>query len=149
MVGRDQGSLFPKRDARLGEVALSVEHLQVADPANPERLAVDGLDLEIRAGEIVGVYGLMASGRTELLEAIAGRLPVDLGHVTFEGEDLGRAPVARADRAAASRWCPRTGSATGSSRRCRSGRTSRSARWQLRAPRPGLARPRARRGRAR
>ena len=75
MVGRDQGSLFPKRDATLGDVVLSVEHLQVADPANPERLAVDGLDLEIRAGEIVGIYGLMASGRTELLEAIAGRTP--------------------------------------------------------------------------
>ena len=93
MVGRDQGSLFPKRDAHLGDVALSVRGLQVADPANPERLAVDGLDLDIRAGEIVGVYGLMASGRTELLEAIAGRLPVTAGTVVFEGDDLGRAPV--------------------------------------------------------
>ena len=88
MVGRDQGSLFPKRHAKLGEVALSVERLQVADPSNPHRLAVDGIDLEIRAGEIVGVYGLMASGRTELLEAIAGRLPVASGTVTFAGDEL-------------------------------------------------------------
>jgi erythritol transport system ATP-binding protein len=93
MVGRDQGSLFPKRHASLGEVALSVHHLQVADPSNPERLAVDGIDLEIRAGEIVGVYGLMASGRTELLEAIAGRLPVSAGRITFVGEDLDRESV--------------------------------------------------------
>ena len=88
MVGRDQDSLFPKRHARLGEVALRVERLQVADPSNPHRLAVDDIDLEIRAGEIVGVYGLMASGRTELLEAIAGRLPVTSGTVTFEGRVL-------------------------------------------------------------
>jgi erythritol transport system ATP-binding protein len=88
MVGRDQGSLFPKRNARLGDVALSVHHLQVADPSNPQRLAVDGIDLEIRAGEIVGVYGLMASGRTELLEAIAGRLPVTSGGITFAGDEL-------------------------------------------------------------
>ena len=93
MVGRDQGSLFPKRDAHLGEVALSVRHLQVADPANPERLAVENLDLDIRAGEIVGIYGLMASGRTELLEAIAGRTPVTSGTITFEGSELGRSGV--------------------------------------------------------
>ncbi len=88
MVGRDQSSLFPQRHASLGEVALSVQQLQVADPSNPHRLAVDGIDLVIRAGEIVGVYGLMASGRTELLEAIAGRLPVAAGTVTFEGDLL-------------------------------------------------------------
>ncbi len=88
MVGRDQDSLFPKRHATFGEVVLSVDQLQVADPSNPHRLAVDGIDLEIRAGEIVGVYGLMASGRTELLEAIAGRLPVTSGSVAFAGEQL-------------------------------------------------------------
>ena len=89
MVGRDQDSLFPQRHARLGEVVLSVQQLQVADPSNPQRLAVDGIDLVIRAGEIVGVYGLMASGRTELLEAIAGRLPVTSGSVTFDGDPTG------------------------------------------------------------
>ncbi len=93
MVGRDQGSLFPKRHARLGGVALSVRRLQVADPSNPHRLAVDGIDLEIHTGEIVGIYGLMASGRTELLEAIAGRLPVASGSVRFDGEDLDRESV--------------------------------------------------------
>ena len=93
MVGRDQDSLFPQRHARLGEVVLSVQQLQVADPSNPQRLAVDGIDLVIRAGEIVGVYGLMASGRTELLEAIAGRLPVTSGSVTFDGDLLGTESV--------------------------------------------------------
>ncbi len=88
MVGRDQGSLFPQRHVSLGEVVLSVDQLRVADPSNPHRLAVDGVDLELRAGEIVGVYGLMAAGRTELLEAIAGRLPTASGTVTYRGSEL-------------------------------------------------------------
>ena len=62
MVGRDQGSLFPKRDATLGDVVLTVERLQVADRSKPHRLAVDGIDLTIRAGEIVGVYGVDGLG---------------------------------------------------------------------------------------
>ena len=87
MVGRDQDSLFPERDRRRSVRACSrCDGLQVADPANPQRLAVDDLDLDIHAGEIVGVYGLMASGRTEFLEAIAGRLPVTIGIITFDGD---------------------------------------------------------------
>ncbi len=88
MVGRDQDSLFPDRVPSLGEVVLSVRGLQVTDPANPQRLAVDDLDLDVHSGEIVGVYGLMASGRTEFLEAVAGRLPATTGIITFDGEDV-------------------------------------------------------------
>jgi erythritol transport system ATP-binding protein len=88
MVGREQDSLFPDRHPTQGEVVLTVRGLQVADAANPHRLAVDGVDLDVRAGEIVGIYGLMASGRTEFLEAIAGRLPLVSGSVEFGGTAL-------------------------------------------------------------
>ena len=74
---------------RLGDVAaVGAPTSRSPTRSNPQRLAVDGIDLEIRAGEIVGVYGLMGSGRTELLEAIAGRLPVTSGGITFAGEEL-------------------------------------------------------------
>ena len=125
MVGRDQDSLFPDRVPSLGEVVLSVRGLQVADPANPERLAVDDLDLDVHAGEIVGVYGLMGSGRTEFLEALAGRLPATAGIITFDGERRWRACPSATASGAGSPWSPRTASATAWSRRCRSGRTSR------------------------
>jgi erythritol transport system ATP-binding protein len=93
MVGRDQDSLFPKRHAVLGEIVLKADGVTVADPSNPNRLSIDEIDLEIHAGEIVGIYGLMASGRTELLEAIAGRLPITSGQLTFAGNQLDRESV--------------------------------------------------------
>ncbi|MFF0224242.1 sugar ABC transporter ATP-binding protein [Streptomyces sp. NPDC004629] len=88
MVGREQDSLFPLREPRLGSVAVETVDLSVADPANPDRLAVDGISLQIRAGETVGIYGLMGSGRTELLECLAGRLPAASGDVRLHGEPL-------------------------------------------------------------
>ncbi|MFJ8791542.1 sugar ABC transporter ATP-binding protein [Streptomyces sp. NPDC102462] len=94
MVGREQDSLFPDREPTLGPVAVETTDLSVADPANPDRLAVDGVSLRIRAGETVGIYGLMGSGRTELLECLAGRLPVASGEVRLHGEPL-TGPVRR------------------------------------------------------
>ena len=88
---------FPSATPASGRSCSPSQRLQVADPSNPHRLAVDGIDLEIRAGEIVGVYGLMASGRTELLEAIAGRLPVASGSVTFAGRRAAERVGARPD----------------------------------------------------
>src|SRR5699024_1913341 len=52
----------------VGEVALRIDDVKVADPAKPERMAVDGVSLDVRRGEIVCVYGLMGAGRTEMLE---------------------------------------------------------------------------------
>ncbi|MFI7614903.1 sugar ABC transporter ATP-binding protein [Nonomuraea terrae] len=88
MVGREQDDLFPVRDPQLGPVALETVELSVADPANPDRLAVDGVSLTVRAGETVGVYGLMGSGRTELMECLAGRLPAASGEVRLHGEPV-------------------------------------------------------------
>ncbi|WP_290008540.1 sugar ABC transporter ATP-binding protein [Streptomyces sp. MA15] len=88
MVGRDQESLFPSREPSLGPAALEVEGLCVADPTSPGRLAVDNVSLTVRAGETVGIYGLMGSGRTELLECLAGRLPAASGDVRLGGEPL-------------------------------------------------------------
>jgi erythritol transport system ATP-binding protein len=88
MVGRDQDDLFPDHAPRTGEDLLQVRDLMVADPGDPERLAIAGVSLTVRAGELVGVFGLMGAGRTELLEAIAGRLPVQHGTVHLRGEPV-------------------------------------------------------------
>ncbi|MER7692818.1 sugar ABC transporter ATP-binding protein [Streptomyces sp. NPDC097610] len=88
MVGRDQNDLFPERKPTLGPAALGITELSVADPAVPGRLAVNSLSITVHAGEMVGIYGLMGSGRTELLECLAGRLPAASGEVRLHGEPL-------------------------------------------------------------
>jgi erythritol transport system ATP-binding protein len=82
MVGRDADGLAPTLRSEFGEVALAVDGVSIADPNNPARLSVDRLTLRVRAGEVVCLYGLMGAGRTELLEALAGRLPTLEGTVT-------------------------------------------------------------------
>ena len=49
---------------------------------------VDGLSLDVKAGEIVCIYGLMGAGRTEMLECVAGRVRRSGGSVHFEGQDV-------------------------------------------------------------
>src|SRR5699024_5446191 len=54
----------------------------------PDRAVVDDLSLDVRGGEIVCLYALMVAGRTELLEAVAGRGEVIGGAIPYRGEEL-------------------------------------------------------------
>ena len=75
-----------------GEVALSVRNLSVPDPAGFD--LVDKLSLDVRAGEIVCIYGLMGAGRTELLETCAGRLTASGGEIVLEGREISHLSIA-------------------------------------------------------
>ena len=88
MVGR--GAEYDFRDAPrdFGDVLLSIENASVINPNDVERVAVSGLNLEVRSGEIVCLYGLMGAGRTELLECLAGRMPLASGTVTVAGDNV-------------------------------------------------------------
>jgi len=88
MVGDhyDRGS--PPTGYAFGDVVLSANDICVASTARSGGLAVDHLSLDVRAGEIVCIYGLMGAGRTELLEAIAGRVPMVAGQVLLKGEPV-------------------------------------------------------------
>jgi erythritol transport system ATP-binding protein len=88
MVGDNFDLGSPPTGYDFGPPALAVTGLTVLDRENPERAVVNGLDLEVRAGEIVCLYGLMGAGRTELLEAIAGREPIASGDVLLEGRSI-------------------------------------------------------------
>lgn len=94
MVGREEDELYPDRVHERGNVLLRVEDLIVADPDGKGRAAVKGASLEIRSGEVVGVFGLMGAGRTELLETLAGRFRTESGTIELEGEDLRNRTVA-------------------------------------------------------
>ncbi|MCV3207196.1 sugar ABC transporter ATP-binding protein [Mesorhizobium sp. YC-39] len=94
MVGENFDLGSPPTGYAFGEVALSIEDVSIADSSGSDRLVVDRLSLDVRAGEIVCIYGLMGAGRTELLECVAGRLPVTGGRVLLEGDDISRLSIA-------------------------------------------------------
>ncbi len=86
MVGREVNLTVEKTPARPGEVVFECEHLLVA--GNGGLPAVYGVSFDVRAGEIVGIAGVSGNGQTELIEAIAGLRPVDLGTVRVLGEEI-------------------------------------------------------------
>lgn len=79
MVGRAVESVFPKRDVPLGPVALELRNL-----SNREA-GVRDVSFSVRAGEILGLAGLVGSGRTELTETIFGLHPAESGEILVHG----------------------------------------------------------------
>ena len=74
MVGREITNRFPKREnVQIGDVQLEVDHWTVHHPLYPERKVVDDVSMYVRKGEVVGIYGLMGAGRTELAMSIFGQ----------------------------------------------------------------------------
>ncbi|MBS2772941.1 sugar ABC transporter ATP-binding protein [Anoxybacillus rupiensis] len=73
MVGRDLTARYPKRESKIGEVIFEVKNWNVYHPFQHERKVIDDVHLYIRKGEIVGIAGLMGSGRTELAMSLFGR----------------------------------------------------------------------------
>jgi rhamnose transport system ATP-binding protein len=79
MVGRTIESLFPKVEAPIGAPVLEVRDLV-------RRPTTRGVGLTVRAGEIVGLAGLVGSGRSELAQTIFGVTPADSGEIRIGGE---------------------------------------------------------------
>jgi erythritol transport system ATP-binding protein len=94
MVGENFDLGSPPTGYAFGEVALSVRDVSVADASGANSFVVDRMSIDVRAGEIVCIYGLMGAGRTELLECVAGRVPMVGGQVLLEGEDISGLSIA-------------------------------------------------------
>jgi rhamnose transport system ATP-binding protein len=79
MVGRALTEVFPKRSVAPGAVAIELRHL------SNRALGIHDVSLSVRRGEVLGVAGLVGSGRTELAETLFGLVPADGGEILLQG----------------------------------------------------------------
>lgn len=86
MVGREVILKVEKQPARPGAIVLEVRGLRVRD--DRQLLAVKGVDLEVRAGEILGIAGVQGNGQTELVAALTGLRPSEAGTIRIDGVDV-------------------------------------------------------------
>jgi general nucleoside transport system ATP-binding protein len=86
MVGREVLLRVEKESHSYGDVRLSAENLTVH--AGTGEVAVDGVNLEVRGGEILGIAGVDGNGQTELAEALAGTRHIESGMVYLDGEGV-------------------------------------------------------------
>lgn len=78
MVGREVKTLFPKTETRKGRILLEVKNLT-------RKGVFEDVSFCLHEGEILGIYGLVGAGRTELARSIFGEDPIDSGEVFLEG----------------------------------------------------------------
>ena len=86
MVGRNVNLHVDKKPAKPGEVLLSIRDLHVKDERGIEQ--VNGLNLEVRAGEIVGLAGIDGNGQRELADAINALVKPESGTIAIRGEEI-------------------------------------------------------------
>lgn len=90
MVGRELESIFPKREIAAGEIVLELRNIS--------NRVVRNISLTVRQGEILGIAGLVGSGRTQVAETIFGLTPADSGEILLGGQRVSVASPADAIR---------------------------------------------------
>src|SRR5690625_1321381 len=81
MVGRELGERFPTRNAEIGEIVFEVKNLKLDGIFND-------VNFHVKAGEILGIAGLMGAGRTEIVETILGYRKKNKGIIKLNGQVL-------------------------------------------------------------
>jgi ABC-type sugar transport system, ATPase component len=88
MIGRKIDKMFPKEKVDIGEEVLKVENLTVAHPYAGEKNIVENVAFSLRKGEILGLAGLVGSGRSEIVNAIFGSIKNKNGVLYLSGEKV-------------------------------------------------------------
>lgn len=88
MVGRKLDEMYPKQDVKIGEKVFEVKNLTVPHPYVLNKNIVEDMGFSVAKGEILGISGLVGSGRSETVNAIFGSMKKDSGSVYLEGNEL-------------------------------------------------------------
>jgi len=81
MIGNEPSALFPKEAGTIGRTVLSVRHLSGAG-------FVDDVSFDLKAGEILGLFGLVGAGRSEVVQMLFGITPLDQGEILINGTSV-------------------------------------------------------------
>ena len=81
MIGREIGERYPERDVKIGDIAFEVKGLNCPG-------VFSDISFNVKAGEVLGVAGLMGAGRTEIMQAIFGNMPNVTGQIFVEGKEV-------------------------------------------------------------
>lgn len=91
MVGRGVSFKIDKNDPQIGQPVLQLNDIRVKDKHGISIL--NGLNLEVKAGEIVGIAGVDGNGQSELIEAITGLRKIDSGSIKLSGKEISNLPA--------------------------------------------------------
>lgn len=86
MVGRNPAALFTRKERQLGDVLLKVENMTL--PRVGGGYLLDHVSFELREGEVLGFYGLMGAGRSDLVDCLAGARPQATGNIWLNGKPV-------------------------------------------------------------
>jgi ABC-type sugar transport system ATPase subunit len=89
MVGRELSDLFPKSPSKPGDVVLRAKNISLQHVERAGDFAVKDVSFEVKRGEVLGIFGLMGAGRTELLQTLFGLYPkTSSGEVEIDGRGV-------------------------------------------------------------
>ena len=88
MIGREITNMYPSRESMIGEERIRVENLTIEHPRIQDKLLIKDVNFHVKAGEVLGMAGLVGAGRTETVSALFGQYPLKSGEIYVNGEKV-------------------------------------------------------------